>query len=135
MLKFIWLVNVQVNVIVSPSVTPIISEGNQCYLVSTRFILLFYFQMMFLLLCYTPKVFFLAFTFPFFFLNNLIGVFFFVLCSVSQIFPPASFNFAGGASMVLKPEDYLIPFGPSVICCSSLLLTYSFSHQYWTEHV
>ncbi|KAG6744138.1 hypothetical protein POTOM_052848 [Populus tomentosa] len=57
-----------VNVIVSPSVTPIISERNQCYLVST---------------------------------------------SVSQMFPLASFNFAGGASMVLKPEDYLIPFGPS----------------------
>ncbi|XP_011014084.1 PREDICTED: aspartic proteinase-like protein 2 isoform X1 [Populus euphratica] len=57
-----------VNVIVSPSVTPIISKGNQCYLVST---------------------------------------------SVSQMFPLASFNFAGGASMVLKPEDYLIPFGPS----------------------
>ena len=129
------MVNVQVNVIVSPSVTPIISKGNQCYLVSTRFILLFYFQMMFLLLCYTTKIFFLAFTFPFFFLNNLIGFFFFFLCSVSQMFPLASFNFAGGASMVLKPEDYLIPFGPSVICCSSLLLTYSFSHQYWTEHV
>uniref|UniRef100_A0A6M2EI16 Peptidase A1 domain-containing protein n=1 Tax=Populus davidiana TaxID=266767 RepID=A0A6M2EI16_9ROSI len=56
-----------VNVIVSPSVTPIISERNQCYLVST---------------------------------------------SVSQMFPLASFNFAGGASMVLKPEDYIIPFGP-----------------------
>ncbi|KAJ6407537.1 hypothetical protein OIU84_010929 [Salix udensis] len=57
-----------VNAIVSPSVTPIISKGNQCYLVST---------------------------------------------SVSQVFPLASFNFAGGASMVLKPEDYLIPSGSS----------------------
>ncbi|XP_034913655.1 aspartic proteinase 36 isoform X2 [Populus alba] len=57
-----------VNAIVSPSVTPMTSKGNQCYLVST---------------------------------------------SVSQTFPLASFNFAGGASMVLKPEDYLIPFGSS----------------------
>ncbi|CAK7343298.1 unnamed protein product [Dovyalis caffra] len=57
-----------VNAVVSPSVTPIVSKGNQCYLVST---------------------------------------------SVSQMFPLATFNFAGGASMVLKPEDYLIPFGSS----------------------
>ncbi|KAL9362132.1 hypothetical protein Peur_044917 [Populus x canadensis] len=57
-----------VNTIVSPSVTPMTSKGNQCYLVST---------------------------------------------SVSQMFPLASFNFAGGASMVLKPEEYLIPFGSS----------------------
>ncbi|KAF9680202.1 hypothetical protein SADUNF_Sadunf06G0096700 [Salix dunnii] len=57
-----------VNAIVAPFVTPIISKGNQCYLVST---------------------------------------------SVSQVFPLASFNFAGGASMVLKPEDYLIPSGSS----------------------
>ncbi|KAL4313152.1 hypothetical protein GQ457_01G016170 [Hibiscus cannabinus] len=28
--------------------------------------------------------------------------------SVSEIFPPVSLNFAGGASMILKPEDYLI---------------------------
>ncbi|CAA2955627.1 aspartic ase 2 isoform X2 [Olea europaea subsp. europaea] len=28
--------------------------------------------------------------------------------SVSEIFPPASLNFAGGASMLLKPEDYLL---------------------------
>ena len=31
--------------------------------------------------------------------------------SVSDIFPPVSLNFAGGASMVLKPEDYLIHRG------------------------
>ncbi|KAE8721908.1 aspartyl protease family protein [Hibiscus syriacus] len=48
---------------VSPSVTPTISKGNQCYLVPT---------------------------------------------SVSELFPPVSLNFAGGASMMLKPEDYLI---------------------------
>ncbi|KAI3461348.1 hypothetical protein Pfo_018011 [Paulownia fortunei] len=28
--------------------------------------------------------------------------------SVSEIFPPVSLNFAGGASMVLRPEDYLL---------------------------
>uniref|UniRef100_A0A5B6Z010 Putative aspartic proteinase-like protein 2 isoform X1 n=1 Tax=Davidia involucrata TaxID=16924 RepID=A0A5B6Z010_DAVIN len=48
------------------SVTPIISKGNQCYLVST---------------------------------------------SITEIFPPVALNFAGGASMVLKPEDYLVHLG------------------------
>ncbi|CAI0469287.1 unnamed protein product [Linum tenue] len=46
----------------SQSVTPTISRGNQCYLVTS---------------------------------------------SVSDLFPLVSFNFAGGASMVLKPEEYL----------------------------
>ncbi|KAI3474623.1 hypothetical protein Pfo_029793 [Paulownia fortunei] len=51
---------------VSPSVKPIVSKGNQCYLVST---------------------------------------------SVAEMFPPVAFNFAGGASMVLRPIDYLIHMG------------------------
>lgn len=34
-----------------------------------------------------------------------------VLVSVNDLFPPVSFNFAGGASMVLRPEDYLIHMG------------------------
>ncbi|PON56146.1 Aspartic peptidase [Parasponia andersonii] len=51
---------------VSQSVTPIVSKGNQCYVVPT---------------------------------------------SISDIFPPVSLNFAGGASMVLKPEEYLIHQG------------------------
>ncbi|XP_020538206.1 aspartic proteinase 39 isoform X2 [Jatropha curcas] len=34
-----------------------------------------------------------------------------VSTSVSQVFPPVSFNFAGGASMLLKPEEYLISLG------------------------
>ncbi|KAF3441762.1 hypothetical protein FNV43_RR15677 [Rhamnella rubrinervis] len=51
---------------VSHSVTPTISKGNQCYLVST---------------------------------------------SISDIFPPVSLNFAGGASMALKPEEYLVHLG------------------------
>ncbi|XP_017253489.1 aspartic proteinase 36 isoform X1 [Daucus carota subsp. sativus] len=33
---------------------------------------------------------------------------FFVSSSVSQIFPSVTLNFAGGASMFLKPEDYLL---------------------------
>lgn len=33
---------------------------------------------------------------------------FFVSSSVSQIFPAVTLNFAGGASMFLKPEDYLL---------------------------
>ncbi|XAR64598.1 Nepenthesin [Bertholletia excelsa] len=51
---------------VSPSATPTISKGNQCYLVAT---------------------------------------------SISQIFPPVALNFDGGASMNLRPEDYLMHFG------------------------
>ncbi|OWM82475.1 hypothetical protein CDL15_Pgr002050 [Punica granatum] len=34
-----------------------------------------------------------------------------VSTSVSEIFPTMSLNFAGGASMVLKPEEYLLHFG------------------------
>ncbi|KAK6152348.1 hypothetical protein DH2020_014983 [Rehmannia glutinosa] len=51
---------------VSPSVRPIISQGNQCYLVST---------------------------------------------SVGEMFPAVAFNFAGGASLVLRPIDYLVHMG------------------------
>ncbi|CAL1412598.1 unnamed protein product [Linum trigynum] len=51
-----------VTAVVSPSATPKISEGHQCYLLSS---------------------------------------------SVSQVFPVVSFNFANGASLVLKPADYL----------------------------
>ncbi|KAL7247961.1 hypothetical protein ACSBR2_002796 [Camellia fascicularis] len=31
--------------------------------------------------------------------------------SISEIFPPVALNFAGGASMVLRPEDYLVHYG------------------------
>ncbi|KAF5937662.1 hypothetical protein HYC85_025168 [Camellia sinensis] len=48
---------------VSQSVSPVLSKGNQCYLIAS---------------------------------------------SVSDIFPTVSLNFAGGASMILKPEDYLL---------------------------
>ncbi|GMP98910.1 hypothetical protein CsSME_00046612 [Camellia sinensis var. sinensis] len=48
---------------VSQSVSPVLSKGNQCYLITS---------------------------------------------SVSDIFPTVSLNFAGGASMILKPEDYLL---------------------------
>ncbi|KAM5559654.1 aspartic proteinase 36-like [Rosa sericea] len=51
---------------VSQSVTPLISKGNQCYLVSN---------------------------------------------SLAEVFPPVSLNFAAGASMVLKPEEYLVHTG------------------------
>ncbi|KAL2557426.1 Eukaryotic aspartyl protease family protein [Forsythia ovata] len=48
---------------VSQSVRPVLSKGNQCYVITS---------------------------------------------SVSEIFPPVNLNFAGGASMILKPEDYLL---------------------------
>ncbi|KAM7531664.1 hypothetical protein LguiB_035074 [Lonicera macranthoides] len=51
---------------VSQSVTPAISKGNPCYLVSS---------------------------------------------SITKIFPQVALNFAGGASMVLKPADYLVHLG------------------------
>ncbi|XP_020883870.1 aspartic proteinase-like protein 2 isoform X1 [Arabidopsis lyrata subsp. lyrata] len=51
---------------VSQLVTLIISNGEQCYLVST---------------------------------------------SISDMFPPVSLNFAGGASMMLRPQDYLFHYG------------------------
>ncbi|MBA0728769.1 hypothetical protein Golax_001643 [Gossypium laxum] len=40
--------------------------------------------------------------------------------SIDHIFPEASLNFAGGASLILHPEDYLIqqnPIGGSVVWC------------------
>ncbi|CAA2973662.1 aspartic ase 2 [Olea europaea subsp. europaea] len=51
---------------VSQSVRPFISEGNQCYLVTT---------------------------------------------SIAEEFPPVALNFAGGASMALRPADYLVNMG------------------------
>ncbi|KAG2289649.1 hypothetical protein Bca4012_029293 [Brassica carinata] len=51
---------------VSQLVTPIMSNGEQCYLVST---------------------------------------------SINDMFPPVSLNFAGGASMMLRPQDYLFHYG------------------------
>ncbi|KAL2536181.1 Eukaryotic aspartyl protease family protein [Forsythia ovata] len=48
---------------VSPSVRPLLSKGNNCYLTTS---------------------------------------------SISGVFPSVSLNFAGGASMILKPEDYLL---------------------------
>lgn len=55
-----------ITAVVSTSATSIISNGNQCYLVST---------------------------------------------SVAEIFPPVTFNFAGGASMFVRPIDYLVHSG------------------------
>ena len=31
-----------------------------------------------------------------------------LMISVAEVFPPVSLNFAGGASMFLNPQDYLI---------------------------
>lgn len=43
-----------------------------------------------------------------------------LLCSVDEIFPPVSLNFAGGASMVLKPGEYLMHLGFSVSCSTCI---------------
>ncbi|CAN8252609.1 unnamed protein product [Cochlearia groenlandica] len=61
--------------VVSQSVRPIVSKGNQCYVLTT---------------------------------------------SVSDIFPQVSLNFAGGASMFLNPQDYLLQqnnVGGTVVWC------------------
>ncbi|KAL2239369.1 UNVERIFIED_CONTAM: Aspartic proteinase-like protein 2 [Sesamum indicum] len=51
--------------------------------------------------------------------------------SISEIFPPVSLNFAGGASMILRPQDYLlqqnsVPWSTTyinfLICCFSSVL-------------
>ncbi|KAL3839730.1 hypothetical protein ACJIZ3_024321 [Penstemon smallii] len=55
-----------ITAVVSPSVNPVISKGNQCYLVSS---------------------------------------------SVAETFPLVAFNFAGRASLVLRPIDYLVHMG------------------------
>lgn len=39
-----------------------------------------------------------------------------LLCSIDEIFPLVSLNFAGGASMVLKPREYLIHLSIGVSC-------------------
>ena len=38
----------------------------------------------------------------------ILTLFLFNVFSISDIFPPVSLNFAGGASMILRPQDYLI---------------------------
>ncbi|XP_057781887.1 aspartic proteinase 36-like [Salvia miltiorrhiza] len=48
--------------------------------------------------------------------------------SVSEIFPPVSLNFAGGASMVLRPEDYLLQqnsIGGAAVWCIGFQKTQS----------
>ncbi|PPR89417.1 hypothetical protein GOBAR_AA31276 [Gossypium barbadense] len=64
-----------INNAVSEHVHPVLSHGNQCYLITD---------------------------------------------SIGHIFPEASFNFAGGASLILHPEDFLIqqnPIGGSAVWC------------------
>ncbi|MBA0603608.1 hypothetical protein Gorai_003746 [Gossypium raimondii] len=64
-----------INNAVSEHVHPVLSHGNQCYLITD---------------------------------------------SIDHIFPEASLNFAGGAALILHPEDYLIqqnPIGGSAVWC------------------
>lgn len=50
-----------------------------------------------------------------------------ILCfSLAEVFPPVSLNFAAGASMVLKPEEYLMRTGSSVSCSSVSLCKSSY---------
>ncbi|KAJ8768222.1 hypothetical protein K2173_021162 [Erythroxylum novogranatense] len=61
--------------VVSQSARPVLSKGNQCYLITS---------------------------------------------SINDIFPQVSFNFAGGASMILNPQDYLLKqnfIGGAAIWC------------------
>uniref|UniRef100_A0A6N2L794 Peptidase A1 domain-containing protein n=1 Tax=Salix viminalis TaxID=40686 RepID=A0A6N2L794_SALVM len=82
--------------IVSPSVHPYLSKGSHCYLMSSRFVFYLYYRrsisvvMWSLLHRLNPEI-----------------CARFVL-SINDIFPQVSLNFAGGASMILIPQDYLI---------------------------
>ncbi|KAL8515886.1 hypothetical protein ACS0TY_014546 [Phlomoides rotata] len=75
---------------VSQSVRPPLSKGNQCYIAMSRFL-------------FSAAAFFFTFLLIQFSLRKVIFVY-----SVSEIFPTVSLNFAGGATMVLRPEDYLL---------------------------
>ncbi|KAF5447601.1 hypothetical protein F2P56_033141 [Juglans regia] len=64
--------------VVSQSAQPVLSKGNQCYLITS---------------------------------------------SVADVFPQVSLNFAGGASMILRPQDYLLQqnsVGSSAVWCIGL---------------
>ncbi|XP_040993097.1 aspartic proteinase 36-like [Juglans microcarpa x Juglans regia] len=64
--------------VVSQSAQPVLSKGNQCYLITS---------------------------------------------SVTDVFPQVSLNFAGGASMILRPQDYLLQqnsVGSSAVWCIGL---------------
>lgn len=58
--------------------------------------------------------------------------------SVSETFPTVSLNFAGGASMILKPEEYLLQQNSVVSlfliyynCQGVHLDKFYFSHKLW----
>lgn len=100
---------VQITSIVSPSVRPYLSKGNHCYLISSRFVFYLYYPssisivMRSLLHCLNPEMHVC-----------------FVL-SINDIFPQVSLNFAGGASMILIPQDYLVQQS-SIVSSLSLIL-------------
>lgn len=83
----------QITQTISPFVRSQVSNGSQCYLTTSRF--LFFFWVF--LFSYRSMQLHLLIVFVHSFFS-----------SVSGIFPQVSFNFAGGASMILRPEDYLL---------------------------
>lgn len=56
----------------------------------------------------------------------------FMFYSIGDIFPLVSLNFEGGASMVLKPEQYLMHNGYLV---SIFIMSYSCIRKLWFEIV
>lgn len=84
----------QITTSVSQSVRPVVSNGNQCYLITSRF---------------TFWIYYLHIIFIHFFLFCLKSdLYIYFAFSINDIFPQVSLNFAGGASMILRPQDYLI---------------------------
>ncbi|KAJ8434385.1 hypothetical protein Cgig2_014232 [Carnegiea gigantea] len=97
---------------VSQSVRPLLSRGNSCFLIISR--------LSFVSLC---MLFLLIDGCDFLFcsLSHL------PLCaSVNDVFPEVHLNFAGGASMVLKPKDYLLEQN-SIVSFPVLYLSFQFS--------
>lgn len=103
-MSLLYLCYIQISNSVSQLVTPIMSNGEQCYLVSTRYSSL----------SITSK------------LRESSHGFGVCCCSINDMFPPVSLNFAGGASMMLRPQDYLFHYGFYVSSSTSSTETFCF---------
>lgn len=95
----------QITGAISPSVRPVVSKGNQCYLLSSRFVILMLyvchsdFRPLQKIINQIQKI------------NATNGAGFCYMNSLAEVFPEVALNFAGGASMVLRPIDYLVHMG------------------------
>lgn len=101
----------QITDYVSQSVRPLISKGTQCYLITSRYCSRLMIFSSYWVDYSAIHVFYILQTCFLTIQNKILFV-----CSVDAIFPTVSLNFAGGASMNLKPEDYLLQQNSIVRC-------------------